>query len=90
MWNLQVDHQIMCLSRLDITGNKSDEVIACSWDGQTYIISQAGCINLYYILDTRQSIKLFCIPNKKIILTCLEGGGLLYTPLITGQASSTV
>ncbi|XP_023340784.1 KICSTOR complex protein ITFG2-like isoform X3 [Eurytemora carolleeae] len=40
MWNLQVDHQIMCLSKLDITGNKSDEVIACSWDGQTYIISQ--------------------------------------------------
>jgi len=40
MWNLQVDHQLMCLSRLDVTGDGLQEVIACSWDGQTYIISQ--------------------------------------------------
>ena len=30
----------MCLSRLDVTGDGTHEVIACSWDGQTYIISQ--------------------------------------------------
>lgn len=40
MWNLQVDHQLMCLSKLDVTGNGVEEVIACSWNGQTYIISQ--------------------------------------------------
>jgi len=40
MWNLQVDHQLMCLSKLDVTGDGMQEVIACSWDGQTYIISQ--------------------------------------------------
>jgi len=40
MWNLQVDHQLMCLSQLDVTGDGVEEVIACSWDGQTYIISQ--------------------------------------------------
>ena len=40
MWNLQVDHQLMCLSKLDVTGDGLQEVIACSWDGQTYIISQ--------------------------------------------------
>lgn len=40
MWNLQVDHQLMCLSKLDVTGDGMQEVVACSWDGQTYIISQ--------------------------------------------------
>lgn len=30
----------MCLSKLDVTGDGLQEVIACSWDGQTYIISQ--------------------------------------------------
>jgi len=40
MWNLQVDHQLMCLSRLDVTRDGLQEVVACSWDGQTYIISQ--------------------------------------------------
>ena len=40
MWNLQVDHQLMCLSKLDVTGDGMQEVIACSWDGQTYIITQ--------------------------------------------------
>jgi len=40
MWNLQVDHQLMCLSKLDITGDGLEEVVCCSWDGQTYIISQ--------------------------------------------------
>ena len=30
----------MCLSRLDVTGDGLEEVVTCSWDGQTYIISQ--------------------------------------------------
>ena len=38
--NLQVDHQLMCLSKLDVTGDGLEEVVASSWDGQTYIISQ--------------------------------------------------
>jgi len=40
MWNLQVDHQLMCLSMVDVTGDGLEEVVCCSWDGQTYIISQ--------------------------------------------------
>jgi len=41
LWNLQVDHQLMCLSKLDLSGDGLDEaVVCCSWDGQTYIISQ--------------------------------------------------
>ena len=30
----------MCLSSLDVTGDCNPEVVSCSWDGQTYIISQ--------------------------------------------------
>ena len=41
----QVDHQLMCLSRLDVTGDGVPEVVACSWDGQTYIISQDSTLN---------------------------------------------
>ena len=37
---VQVDHQLMCLSSLDVTGDGVPEVVSCSWDGQTYIISQ--------------------------------------------------
>jgi len=40
LWNLQVDHQLMCLSKVDITGDGLEEVVCCSWDGETYIISQ--------------------------------------------------
>lgn len=45
-WNLlllrsiQVDHQLFVLSKLDITGDGRDEIVACAWDGQTYILDQ--------------------------------------------------
>ena len=42
---MQVDHQLMCLSKLDVTGDGLEEVVACSWDGQTYIISQESTLN---------------------------------------------
>lgn len=37
---MQVDHQIFALCRLDVTNDGSDEIIACAWDGQTYILDQ--------------------------------------------------
>ena len=37
---MQVDHHISALDRLDVTGDGADEIIACSWDGQTYILDQ--------------------------------------------------
>lgn len=40
LWAMQVDHQIFALCRLDVTGNGSDEIVACAWDGQTYILDQ--------------------------------------------------
>ncbi|KFP08073.1 Integrin-alpha FG-GAP repeat-containing protein 2, partial [Calypte anna] len=38
LWSVQVDHQLFALEKLDVTGNGCEEVIACAWDGQTYII----------------------------------------------------
>nr|XP_006821728.1 PREDICTED: integrin-alpha FG-GAP repeat-containing protein 2-like [Saccoglossus kowalevskii] len=37
-WSHLVDHQLFALSKLDITGDGKEEVIACAWDGQTYIV----------------------------------------------------
>ncbi|XP_077994913.1 KICSTOR complex protein ITFG2-like [Glandiceps talaboti] len=39
-WSHLVDHQLFALSKLDITGDGKEEVIACAWDGQTYIVDQ--------------------------------------------------
>ncbi|KAM7287010.1 KICSTOR complex protein ITFG2 isoform X3 [Ixodes scapularis] len=40
LWSLQVDHQLSALTKLDIVGDGRDEVIACAWDGQTYIVDE--------------------------------------------------
>lgn len=37
---IAVDHQIFALTKLDVTGNGNDDIIACSWDGHTYILDQ--------------------------------------------------
>ncbi|OXU24895.1 hypothetical protein TSAR_010638 [Trichomalopsis sarcophagae] len=38
--SMQVDHHISALCPLDVTGDGADEIIACTWDGQTYILDQ--------------------------------------------------
>ncbi|TSK13545.1 KICSTOR complex protein ITFG2 [Bagarius yarrelli] len=38
LWSMQVDHQLFALQKLDVTGDGREEVVACAWDGQTYII----------------------------------------------------
>uniref|UniRef100_A0A1B6EZC7 Integrin-alpha FG-GAP repeat-containing protein 2 n=1 Tax=Cuerna arida TaxID=1464854 RepID=A0A1B6EZC7_9HEMI len=40
IWSYQVDHQLFALSKLDVIGDGRDEIIACSWNGQTYILDQ--------------------------------------------------
>ncbi|XP_064481058.1 KICSTOR complex protein ITFG2-like [Ornithodoros turicata] len=40
LWSLQVDHQLFALTKLDIVGDGRDEVVACAWDGQTYIVNE--------------------------------------------------
>lgn len=38
LWSYQVDHQLFAVTKLDITGDGHDEIVVCSWDGQTYIL----------------------------------------------------
>ncbi|XP_049787294.1 KICSTOR complex protein ITFG2-like [Schistocerca cancellata] len=42
LWSIQVDHQLFSLTKLSLTGGNGggDNIVACSWDGQTYILDQ--------------------------------------------------
>jgi hypothetical protein len=48
LWAIAVDHQIFALTKLDVTGNGSDDIVVCSWDGQTYILDQdKNCVRFH-------------------------------------------
>ncbi|KFM79628.1 Integrin-alpha FG-GAP repeat-containing protein 2, partial [Stegodyphus mimosarum] len=40
LWSFQVDHQLFTITKLDLLGDGEEEVIACAWDGQTYMVNQ--------------------------------------------------
>uniref|UniRef100_UPI00358DFC0F KICSTOR complex protein ITFG2 isoform X4 n=1 Tax=Myxine glutinosa TaxID=7769 RepID=UPI00358DFC0F len=42
LWSLHVDNQMFAMGKVDITCDGSEEVVACAWDGQTYIIDRQG------------------------------------------------
>ena len=39
VWRFAVEDQIFALGVADVTGDGEQEVIACSWDGMTYIFN---------------------------------------------------
>lgn len=47
LWSLQVDHQLFALTKLDVTGNGTEEVVCCGWDGQTYIVNHSRDVVRY-------------------------------------------
>ncbi|XP_045581743.1 KICSTOR complex protein ITFG2 [Procambarus clarkii] len=48
-WNLQVDHQLFAVCGLDVTEDGKDEVVACAWDGNTYIVCQnTDCVRFTF------------------------------------------
>lgn len=54
---MQVDHQIFALCRLDVTGDGSDEIVACAWDGQTYILDhQQNSVRFHF----EEPVRAFC------------------------------
>lgn len=57
VWSIQVDHQLFALTKLDMTGDGRDEIVACSWDGQTYILDQEKCIVCFQL---EESVMSFC------------------------------
>ncbi|NXY46275.1 ITFG2 protein, partial [Ceuthmochares aereus] len=57
LWSVQVDHQLFALEKLDITGNGHEEVIACAWDGQTYIIDHNRTVARF---QADENVSAFC------------------------------
>ncbi|CAG5134568.1 unnamed protein product [Candidula unifasciata] len=57
IWSLQVDHYLFALTKLDVTGNGKEEVVCCSWNGQTYIVNHSKEIVRYHFPD---SVAAFC------------------------------
>ncbi|XP_040200362.1 KICSTOR complex protein ITFG2 isoform X3 [Rana temporaria] len=60
LWSVQVDHQLFALEKLDVTGNGQEEVVACAWDGQTYIIDHNRTV-LRFQVD--ENVSAFCAGN---------------------------
>ncbi|NWI34384.1 ITFG2 protein, partial [Sula dactylatra] len=57
LWSVQVDHQLFALEKLDVTGNGHEEVIACAWDGQTYIIDHNRTVARF---QADENVSAFC------------------------------
>ncbi|KAL0127010.1 hypothetical protein PUN28_005386 [Cardiocondyla obscurior] len=64
LWAMQVDHQIFALCRLDVTGDNSDEIIACAWDGQTYILDQQRHSVRFQF---EEPVRAFCTGNYNVM-----------------------
>ncbi|KAL5503150.1 hypothetical protein EMCRGX_G010057 [Ephydatia muelleri] len=56
-WELQVDHSLFAITKLDLTGNGEDEIIACAWDGMTYIVDQYKNVIRYRF---EEAVASFC------------------------------
>ncbi|KAJ1165938.1 hypothetical protein NDU88_006355 [Pleurodeles waltl] len=57
LWSVQVDHQLFALEKLDVTGNGHEEVVACAWDGQTYIIDHNRTVVRFQV---DENVSAFC------------------------------
>ncbi|KAK2084047.1 integrin alpha FG-GAP repeat-containing protein 2 [Saguinus oedipus] len=61
-----VDHQLFALEKLDVTGNGHEEVVACVWVGQTYIIDHNRTVVRFQV---DENIRAFCAG----LYACKEG-----------------
>ncbi|XP_040593901.1 KICSTOR complex protein ITFG2 isoform X2 [Mesocricetus auratus] len=66
LWSVQVDHQLFALEKLDVTGDGLEEVVACAWDGQTYIIDHNRTVVRFQV---DENIRAFCAGQY----ACKEG-----------------
>ncbi|KAL7867571.1 hypothetical protein SRHO_G00089550 [Serrasalmus rhombeus] len=66
LWSVQVDHQLFALQKLDVTGDRREEVVACAWDGQTYIIDHNRMVVRFQFDE-----KCECLLCRSV---CMQGG----------------
>jgi len=57
IWELDLSDSLFSLAALDITGDGKDEIIACSWDGVTYIVNNTKQVLCY---KYPESLTAFC------------------------------
>lgn len=76
LWSIQVDHRLFALSKLDLTGDGRDEIVACSWDGQTYIVDQSKHSVRFQL---EESVAGFCAGMYSISTTSSPVPCLIYT-----------
>ncbi|XP_015111800.1 KICSTOR complex protein ITFG2 [Diachasma alloeum] len=63
LWAMQVDHQIFALCRLDVTADGADEIVVCTWDGQTYILDQdRNSVRFQF----EEPVRSFCTGNYSL------------------------
>lgn len=88
LWSVQVDHQLFALEKLDVTGNGHEEVVTCTWDGQTYVIDHnrtvirfqvnenicAFCAGLYACRGMQQLLSHICHFQPEDL--CVLGGAV--------------
>ncbi|XP_074660134.1 KICSTOR complex protein ITFG2-like isoform X1 [Tubulanus polymorphus] len=59
-WFMQLEQQFFSLGKLDVMGDGQDEVVTCSWDGQTYIINYNKEV-IRFLFD--ENVAAFCAGN---------------------------
>lgn len=70
---MAVDHQVFALTKLDVTGNNSDDIVACAWDGQTYILDQNKNVVRFQLDEAVQAFDsgYYTLGNDESPVTCL-------------------
>lgn len=68
-----IDHQVFALTKLDVTGNGSDDIVVCCWDGQTYILDQNKNSVRFHLDEAVQAFDCgyFYLSANKPNVTCL-------------------
>jgi len=65
---IQLDHQLFALDKLDVLGDKREEVIVCAWDGWTYIVDHDRNVVRYRFPKNVQVLRLTYNYNRLIML----------------------
>lgn len=70
---MAVDHQVFALTKLDVTGNGADDIVACAWDGQTYILDQNKNVVRFQLDEAVQAFEsgYYTLGNDELPVTCL-------------------
>lgn len=69
---LAVDHQIFALTKLDVTQNGRHDIIACTWDGFTYILDENKNTARFQLTESVQAFETgyYSITSEKPPVTC--------------------